>query len=223
MKPVIRSAYPKADEAWAGFVRGPRFLNRRSVSGGGQDGIDLTGDIPVALFPRLVELDFASADSVRTVVFRLHAFWDSDCGSGGCIRVTGEARASLRLVCQRCLEPMDVRIDGRVDVGIVRDEDAASHLPPDVEPMIESEWRSARSDRCEEQGITVLQLVEEELLLAIPAFPLHPNVDGETGCGAPAGSGIAVEVAPEDGVADEGGKPVRDNPFAVLAGLKKEH
>ena len=175
MKAVDRSLHPKvtkadavrANETWAGFVRGPRFLNRRSLGGGDQDGIDLTGDIPVALFPRLVELGFASADSTRTAVFRLHARWDSDCGAGGCIRVTGEAQATLRLVCQRCLEPMSLRIGGRIDVGIVRDEDAALHLPPEMEPMIETQWRSARPGRREEQaheerGVTVLQLVEEE-------------------------------------------------------------
>ena len=218
----------KTDGTWAGFVRGPRFLTRRSIGGGDQDGIDLTGDIPVALFPRLVELGFASADSTRTAVFRLHAHWDSDCGAGGCIRVTGEAQAMLRLICQRCLEPMSLRVGGRIDVGIVRDEDAALHLPPETEPMIETQWRSSRPGRREEpaheeRGITVLQLVEEELLLAAPVFPLHPGADGERRCKAPGGSGISVDTAPEDGVADGGRSPVRDNPFAVLARLKKEH
>ena len=92
--------------------------------------------------------------------------------------------------------------------------------------------RSKRGMRRSHDGLKAKALSIEpttgELLLAAPTFPLHPGADGEKPCGAPGckapgESGISVEVASEDGVADGNEKPVRDNPFAVLARLKKEH
>jgi uncharacterized protein len=80
-------------------------------------------------------------------------------------------------------------VDSIVRLGIVRSLDEADLLPESFEPLL-----------LEEEIIPLADIVQEELLLAIPAIPQHPQ------CGR----------APQEGVKP---KNQRENPFAVLADL----
>lgn len=104
-----------------------------------------------------------------------------------------ETEADLPLVCQRSLEPflLPVRISQRL--GLISKEEQADALPEEYEPVL-----------VPESGLLAgRDLVEDELILAVPAIPIKPG-------GAP------VEASFEP-TAEE---LAAASPFAVLAGLK---
>ena len=94
-------------------------------------------------------------------------------------------------VSQRFLLP--VKMTQRL--GLIRDEDEESSLPEEYEALLVPEDGQLRP----------LDLVEDELVLAVPVVPLSP--DGE-----------AVD---QDGAPSEE-ETKKANPFAALAALKKE-
>jgi uncharacterized protein len=102
------------------------------------------------------------------------------------------------LVCQRCLQRMTEAVNSSVRVALIAAESDVSRVPEHLEPVLAAGGR-----------ITVGELVEEELLLALPIVPLH----GET-------SDCAVRSA--GGVADaEGPEHTTQKPFAQLDRLLK--
>lgn len=72
--------------------------------------------------------------------------------------------AKLSLRCQRCLKPMLVPIESRSRVVLLANEEQASGVPPELETALAPDGRLRLAD-----------LVEEELLLALPAAPRHPG------------------------------------------------
>lgn len=77
--------------------------------------------------------------------------------------VTGRIQAAVTLICQRCLEPMTAELDLKVRLGIVRSEAEAVALPEDREPL-----------QLETEMVSLTALVEDELILGLPAAPRHP-------------------------------------------------
>lgn len=74
------------------------------------------------------------------------------------------AQAGVTLQCQRCLQPMRLQLDCSSRVVLVESESAVADVPPDLETALAPEGRLRLSD-----------LVEEELLLALPPAPRHPE------------------------------------------------
>lgn len=93
-----------------------------------------------------------------------------------------QARAELVMVCQRCLSPFTVTVEGGTDVVLVGTEAEAARVPEEFETVL-----------CPQGKIRLRELVEEELLLALPAVPMHPQ--GECGA-APAGEISPPAAAP---------------------------
>ena len=104
------------------------------------------------------------------------------------------AEAELVVTCQRCLQPLPVRVEALSRVHLPADEAAAARLPVEEEAMLAPEGR-ARID----------EIVAEDLLLALPLSPRH---DDESQCV------VDVEAlpAPDDDVDQEARRP-----FAALA------
>lgn len=75
-----------------------------------------------------------------------------------------EVRARLPLTCQRCLGLMHLPIDTTTRVALVANGQEADEVPAEIEAVI-----------AEDNRITVLDLVEEELLLGVPVVPLHAD------------------------------------------------
>jgi uncharacterized protein len=73
--------------------------------------------------------------------------------------------AKLWLRCQRCLQPMLLPIESRSRVALLASEAEASGVPPELETALAPDGRLRLAD-----------LVEEELLLALPAAPRHPGI-----------------------------------------------
>ncbi len=105
------------------------------------------------------------------------------------------ANAKLSMTCTRCLEPIAVSLAVDRRFWVVKDEATAQLLDADQDE-IDVLAASRQFD--------VMELLEDELLMALPVQPTHDQCDlpeRKTGLQMP----------------DEG-KP---NPFAVLAALKK--
>ena len=77
--------------------------------------------------------------------------------------IDGEASATVRVACQRCLEPMSVALDARIRLAVDADDAA---LPDDREAIASDDG-----------SISPRALVEDELILALPIVPMH--ADGE--------------------------------------------
>jgi uncharacterized protein len=113
-------------------------------------------------------------------------------------RVSGLPAAELslegaaRLTCQRCLGPLEVRIERRVRVGLIADEAELDRVPEDLEPVL------ARGGRT-----SIAALIEEELRLSLPIVPQHEEL---TEC-------LEVPAAPGESLAQA--SPT-NKPFAQL-------
>ncbi len=110
--------------------------------------------------------------------------------AGRMLVVTGSVRAELDVVCQRCLEPVHVVVDQAVNLGLVTTLEEGDLVPESFEPLV-----------LEQEQIRFSDIVEDELILAIPAIPRHEHCD-------------MCEIQNEE--------IERPNPFAVLANLKTE-
>lgn len=109
---------------------------------------------------------------------------------------SGTITGSVELKCQRCLEIMSLPLDLTFRLGLVQSDAMARELPDWYEPLVVTSEPADVSD-----------LVAEEVLLAIPIVPAH---EGSPDC----------QSFIKDYVPPEGHK--RENPFAVLAGLKSK-
>ena len=119
-----------------------------------------------------------------------------DVDEQGLITVTGSGSASVELACQRCNEAFEHILELDFCFSPVKDAEAADDLPSLYDAI-----------ELDENGeVNLRELVEDELLLAIPLIPRHELED----CQAPADS-VWGELP------EELDKP---NPFDVLKQLK---
>jgi uncharacterized protein len=109
--------------------------------------------------------------------------------------IQGTVSAQLQLQCQRCLNPMRFPVNAELHLAMVWSEDKIPSLPSRFDGLVVGE------------GLCDLhELVEEELLLALPLAPRHVEQD----CAMLSGQDAEQDVAGEDD----------RNPFAVLASMK---
>jgi uncharacterized protein len=106
-----------------------------------------------------------------------------------------ELKTVLQMLCQRCLKTMSVEVERNTHLAFVSDKTEIATLPAEYEPLVLDE-----SD-----DLSINELVQDELLLAIPLAPMH----------LPDECSAAKEV-----------EKFKDNgkvmPFADLAKLKKK-
>ncbi len=77
--------------------------------------------------------------------------------------ITGSVQAGLELICQRCLKTMTLALDLDIELVIVRSDEEAAAVSKEREPLTLSS-----------ESISLAELVEDELILGLPAAPLHP-------------------------------------------------
>jgi uncharacterized protein len=111
----------------------------------------------------------------------------------------GWLKTVLSLQCQRCLEEVNLPVDIRLSVVFVQGLDEAEMLSENLDPWV-----------VEDDQVAFRDLLEDELLLALPQVAMH-----EPGsCRAPR-SGVTGETPMESS------RQERENPFAVLSELKR--
>ena len=117
-----------------------------------------------------------------------------------CLAVHAATRVALE--CQRSLETFEYPLDVEVRLGLIEHERDEAGLPAGFEPLL-----------LEDGMLNPAQVIEDELLLALPPFPVKPGTEAEPKSWT--GEGW-TSVQPED----EAGRS--ENPFAILRELKKK-
>ena len=106
----------------------------------------------------------------------------------------------VQIACDRCLEAMPLTVTSGTRLGIVWTDEQAQALASGVEPLLTGDETD------------LWQVVEDELLLALPPFSYHSAVN----CAEQTGRVMPPEIElPAIEVEDSG-----NNPFSVLVGLK---
>lgn len=173
-------------------------------------GLAFTGDALLSAMPRLAAILAGSESTDTSVDTGLDAEATDEAARyelrfgrdrQGRSVVLGRVRARLRLPCQRCLEEVEIPVDAPIALALIRRDDDALELPEHLDPWLVAEDR-----------LNPLDLVEDELLLAVPQVPRHPS----GACGAGLSEGDELETADEDAESDAARRP-----FAILASLKK--
>ncbi|HEX4025386.1 MAG TPA: YceD family protein [Steroidobacteraceae bacterium] len=119
-------------------------------------------------------------------------------------------QASLPATCQRCLEPMTLRVDSRSPVLIVESEQEADSAPAGWETFLAPEGR-----------LDFAALAAEELSLALPIVPLHEDAAQcrPLARDADAAAPGAADAAEAHGTVPQASEQVTARPFAELRAL----
>jgi uncharacterized protein len=117
-------------------------------------GASYEGVWPLARFERLAEVICNNRGEVRARLnFTIRA---------GTPSLDGRVQAELELSCQRCLEPVKQSVKSNFRFGLITSETEADMLPKEFEPLLVSDGEES-----------LLQLVEDELLLSLPIVAKH--------------------------------------------------
>jgi len=164
------------------------------------EGASLDGEWPVTALERLAGSGApeAPASGWPALRWHLHGEMRQPRGSTPQTWLHLQAEASTWLTCQRCLQPVasDVAVDRWL--RFVEDESKAAELDADSDDDVLALPRH----------LDTRELIEDELLLALPLVPRHDQ------CPQPLPMAVADEGA-------EDAEPQRPNPFAALAALKR--
>lgn len=154
-----------------------------------EQGQTLAGKLKVSKMPRLSALLAGPGGEVECRLSfvkqgRLHI-------------VSGHVTGCLLLTCQRCLETFEQAVDSDFSLVLVTGDEEAVRLPDAAETLL-----------VVDDELVISTVVEDEILLAMPAIPRHAH---EQGCLLPEAEGK------REGCSDAH----QENPFAVLEQLKK--
>ncbi|MEO6801559.1 MAG: YceD family protein [Rhodanobacter sp.] len=150
------------------------------------------GTLSIARLRRLCD---ALASAEGEVRFELD-FGRDDLGTN---YVDVRASAPLTLICQRTLEPFVLPVAVQTRLGLLSEEREEAGLPPEYEPLLVAEDGRLRP----------ADMIEDELLLALPLVPVNPE------------SSLPDKVTDPGPEAESADRGRSENPFAVLRELKK--
>lgn len=157
--------------------------------------IELKGALKVNTLSRLEGLLLDTSGQVEVELFfnkqGRHGFID------------GLASTTLIMQCQNCLDAVEVPVQSIIKLGIVTALEQADRLPEGYEPLL-----------IDEEKMLLKEIVEDELLLALPAFPKHENYCVKFESQSEKILPDALEVVTESASLNP------KNPFAILAKLK---
>ncbi len=176
----------------------PQRLNLTALA---QDGAPLADSTPVRDLPRLAAESPFLADegsSEAVVQWQARAELRPRTGTDGDLWLHLQASTELPLTCQRCMTAVSVplaieqwfRFVESEDIAMAEDDEAEEDLLV-LEPQLD-----------------LLNLLEDELLMALPVVPMHDE------CPQTPIFSVGDAEAPE--------VDAKPNPFAMLADLKKK-
>jgi uncharacterized protein len=125
----------------------------------------LEGEWPLSDLPRLLQdaLPPASGGSAVPVAWSVRGERRAVAGGEAQTWLHLQACTSLRLSCQRCLQPMNVPLDIRPSLRFVQGEQQAERLDEDSEEDVLALGAA----------LDLRVLIEDELILALPLVPRH--------------------------------------------------
>lgn len=148
----------------------------------------LEGSLSIKLMPRLAEL-------LVDTNGRVDATLEFDRDSQNYRVLNGKIKATVTLLCQRCLHPVAKLIESEFALGMVFTDEQAQNLPGAYEPLL-----------VDLENLEISDVIEEELILSLPMFAYHDECRNEH----------APEAESDD--FDKGEE--KENPFDVLSALK---
>ncbi|MCZ7564322.1 MAG: YceD family protein [Burkholderiales bacterium] len=151
--------------------------------GGTIDGLEFartgatrSGVLDPARLPRLKELGCRSAELRYTL--------RGGTSAQGRPMLLVEAAGALELVCQRCLEALRLPVDVCTELELATSQQEVDAAEDDLDRVLTS------------RSMPVAELVEDEVILALPMVPMHAR------CSAAARRGRAARPSPFAGLAD---------------------
>jgi uncharacterized protein len=163
----------------------PEFIDPAAFAGKRRK---VRGGLPLSKMPRLAESLMNTDGEVKV-----------DLGfarEGRNLLVSGTIEAGLVLRCECCLQALEWPVAVEVSLGVVQSIDEANLLPEHLDPLL-----------LEEDRVAVADIVQDELILAIPTIPQHPHCEPPT---------TLQTDMPEEALPEE-----RPNPFRILSDFKK--
>ena len=154
-------------------------------------GRHLEGEISLSKMSRMVE---------QTTELRGDVWVSLDCsiGEDRVRALRGHIKAIVPMQCQRCMDEVEIVVDSQFTLGVVDSEAFAEKLPEEYEPlMIEPDEKIFLND-----------LVEDELILALPIVAMHSDED------------CKVANTTKEDMNLVQAESQKENPFAVLKDLK---
>ena len=115
--------------------------------------------------------------------------------------VNGTFEIAVMVTCQRCLEPVRVKLVADIAAQIIWSEDQIGKVSGDREPWIVGD-----------KMVDLSAMLEDEVLLALPLVNYHEQ-------GSCTGDTFISQDGPGSNEKDD--EVVADNPFNILAQLKK--
>jgi uncharacterized protein len=121
--------------------------------------VTLSGELDVRTLTRLTSLLHSDVGSVSaTLLFRQRR--------DGWLAAVLDYKAAVQLVCQRCLEPFRYELAQSVNVVVAASDSLPATVPEGFEPVELAEGR-----------LQPAELIEDELIVAIPLVPKHARVE----------------------------------------------
>ena len=164
----------------------PEFIDPLTLADG---HFSLEGIIPVGCMSRLSGLLSSDASDIE-----VHLEFGID--ERGIRYVRGQFTTTVQVLCQRCLEPMWLAINTDTHLALVQGQEEAEQLPECYEPLILTA-----------DAVRLVDIVEDDLLLALPFAPTH-----------------AAEMCEPGILGSNEGPALKKSPFAILADISvKKH
>lgn len=168
----------------------PQFIDPLRLA---RQGAEISGRLQISELARFRD---AVIDDASELEYRLEFGRDT----AGVHCIMGHLGGVVQMTCQRCLQPMPVRIGGEIRLGIVQGEEEARRLPPEFEPLLAGQ-----------EPLRLAELIEDEALLLLPIAPLHED------------SGCAGDIAAEVSAATPAEQQHETHrPFAGLDSLRRQ-
>lgn len=152
---------------------------------------DYSGMIESANLPRLLDASAGFCSDIQVQ-------FSCDTDEQGIVAVSGTAQGEVSLVCQRCMKEFNEALQVEFSYSPITPKVSEDELPDIYDPV-----------EMDEHGhIEIVKLIEDELIVSVPFFPMHAVED--------CSQEQDLTVGEIDDSIEE-----RPNPFAVLQQLKK--
>lgn len=157
----------------------------------------LQGTIPLKQMKRLISaLSSGDGEVYIDVVFSVDI--------NRVVLLTGKIKTDAKLICQRCMGEMDLPVAIDFQLAFARSEAEMERLPEGYEVTL-----------IEDTPVMLSDIIEDEILLALPAIPKHLD----EGCSS---DNVAESWNSQSANETNTESVEQENPFDILASLKTD-
>ena len=171
----------------------PVFINPEKVTA---RGLKTSGELYLEKMDRLIDRLVAPFGKVH-VALEFSKYEQR-------MMMRGHIDGTMYLECQRCMQAVEFDVNHEFELGFIKNEAEIDNLLPGQEPLLVGQ-----------EDIRLADVIEDELTLLLPISIMHEP----QACFEKNDYGLEKSEIKQDKVVVE--TPLKKNPFAVLADLKK--